>query len=127
MNLTADRLTQESSSLREKILLNECWQFRLGEIDAEGPWRTLDLPHDWGVESAFDITLPGETGKLRWWGKASYRKEFRLSPDDGQTRYTLEIEGAMSNTTVWINGRKAGGWAYGYTGFHVDITAYLAE
>src|SRR5688572_26919393 len=32
----------------------------------DSAWRKLDLPHDWGVEGAFDQALPGETGKLPW-------------------------------------------------------------
>ncbi|WP_232767350.1 glycoside hydrolase family 2 TIM barrel-domain containing protein [Geminisphaera colitermitum] len=113
------------ASPRHRHLLNEDWQFRLGDSDAPDAWRTLDLPHDWGVESGFDISLPGETGKLRWWGEAWYRKTLRLEPGDAQRLVSLEIEGAMSNATVWVNGHRAGGWAYGYTSFRVDLTPYL--
>ena len=49
----------------------------LGLRESSG-WRLLDLPHDWGVEAGFEQGLPGETGKLPWWGSAWYRKEFSL-------------------------------------------------
>ena len=26
------------------------------------------------------------------------------------------------DSTVWVNGIKVGGWAYGYSGFFLDIT-----
>ena len=39
-------------------------------------WRTLDLPHDWGVERPFDIDLPSDAGKLHWPGVAWYRKSY---------------------------------------------------
>ena len=38
----------------------------------DSAWRKLDLPHDWGVEGAFDQALPGETGKLPWQGAGWY-------------------------------------------------------
>ncbi len=119
--------TDAGCSPRQRILFNDNWQFCLGNPTTPdaGAWRTLDLPHDWGVESDFDISLPGETGKLRWWGEAWYRKTLRLESGDEHRLVSLEIEGAMSNATVWINGRRAGGWAYGYTSFHVDLTPYL--
>ena len=47
---------------------NEGWKFRLTEEDASAAafndrgWRTLDLPHDWGVEGDFKQEYPGETG-----------------------------------------------------------------
>ena len=37
----------------------------------DGESRTLNLPHDWGVEQPFLQENPGETGKLAWWGKAT--------------------------------------------------------
>ena len=53
---------------------NEGWAFT-----KDGKTTVLDLPHDWGVEAPFDISFPGETGKLPWWGKAEYSKTIRIS------------------------------------------------
>ena len=39
--------------------------------------------------------------------------------------YSLEIDGAMSNATVFLNGRELGGRPYGYIGFAVDLTPQL--
>ena len=40
-------------------------------VDADDSgWRRLDLPHDWAIEGPFDITAPGNTGKLPY---ASWR------------------------------------------------------
>lgn len=38
----------------------------------DSAWRTLDLPHDWGVEGDLDINLPAETGELPWAGVGWY-------------------------------------------------------
>ncbi|MEZ0215944.1 MAG: beta-galactosidase GalB [Rariglobus sp.] len=91
----------------------------------DSAWRKLDLPHDWGIEGPFDQALPGETGKLPWHGVAWYRKTFDLPASDAGRRITLEIDGAMSYSAVWCNGRLVGGWPYGYSSYQVDLTPYL--
>ena len=59
-----------------------------GDIKQIGPdfddssWRQLELPHDWGIEGEFRQEYPGETGKLKWWGTAWYRKHFVLPASD---------------------------------------------
>ncbi|PTY07122.1 beta-galactosidase [Opitutaceae bacterium EW11] len=87
-------------------------------------WRTLNLPHDWGIEGPFRQDLPGDTGKLPWAGPGWYRKHFRLPAEDAGRRLTLEMDGAMSCPMVWLNGQFVGGWAYGYTSFQLDLTPY---
>ncbi|NDC74449.1 DUF4982 domain-containing protein [bacterium] len=90
----------------------------------DSSWRSLDLPHDWGIEGPFDQNLPGETGKLPWHGSGWYRKTFALPATEIGTRLALEIDGAMSHSAVWLNGRFIGGWPYGYTSFSLDLTPY---
>ncbi|HEY8932429.1 MAG TPA: sugar-binding domain-containing protein, partial [Rariglobus sp.] len=91
----------------------------------DSAWRKLDLPHDWGVEGPFDQALPGETGKLPWHGVAWYRKTFDLPASDRDRVIALEIDGAMSHSAVWCNGRLVGGWPYGYSSYQLDLTPYL--
>jgi beta-galactosidase len=93
----------------------------------DSKWRALDLPHDWGIEGPFDQSLPGETGKLPWFGVAWYRKSFDLPAADRGRRISLEIDGAMSYSAVWCNGRFVGGWPYGYSSYRLDLTPYLKE
>ena len=35
----------------------------------DSSWRSLDLPHDWGIEGDFKQELPGETGKTSTVGR----------------------------------------------------------
>lgn len=88
-------------------------------------WRALDLPHDWGIEGPFKQEYPGETAKLPWWGNAWYRKVFRVDAADKGKDIYLDIDGAMSYSTVYCNGKLVGGWPYGYTSYRVDLTPYL--
>ncbi|MBR1782519.1 MAG: DUF4982 domain-containing protein [Bacteroidales bacterium] len=105
-----------------RTLWNEGWLF-----SKDGESRVLDLPHDWGVEGAFRQEYPGETGKLPWWGKAEYRKTLSVSADDLKRRIRLEIDGAMSDGKVLVNGQEAGGWPYGYASWAVALNPWLHE
>ncbi|MBI2511164.1 MAG: glycoside hydrolase family 2 protein [Opitutae bacterium] len=91
----------------------------------DSAWRTLNLPHDWGIEGPFMQELPGSTGKLPWAGTGWYRKKFTLPAEDAGRRVTLEFDGAMAYALVWCNGQLAGGWAYGYSSWRVDLTRFL--
>lgn len=88
-------------------------------------WRNLNLPHDWAIEGPFKQEYPGETGKLKWWGPVWYRKHFTLPETDMGRQIYLDVDGAMSYASVWVNGQFAGGWPYGYSSFRVDMTPFV--
>ncbi|MBK1875888.1 glycoside hydrolase family 2 TIM barrel-domain containing protein [Pelagicoccus mobilis] len=85
-------------------------------------WRKLNLPHDWGIEGPFREDLPNRTGKLPWAGIGWYRKSFELSDEDVGKRIYIDFDGAMSDSTVYLNGEKVGGWPYGYASFRIELT-----
>ncbi|RYG33706.1 glycoside hydrolase family 2 protein, partial [bacterium] len=108
--------------MRERTLFNDGWRFRKEDGTEE---RTLNLPHDWGIEGPFDQTFPGETAKLPWWGVGIYRKRFLSPESDAGRRVFLEIDGAMSHAEIHLNGHFVGAHPYGYASFHLDLTPYL--
>ncbi len=91
------------------------------EFDDAG-WRALDLPHDWGIEGPFEIDLEGATGKLPWAGIGWYRKTFPLPAADAGRRIFLDVDGAMMDARVWLNGQEVGRWPYGYSSFRLELT-----
>ena len=101
---------------------NSNWTF-----EKDGKSRVLNLPHDWGVEYPFEQVYPGETGKLPWWGSASYTKMLDVDASDLEEglRYLLDVDGAMSGAKVWCNGEMVTEWPYGYASFRADLTPYL--
>jgi beta-galactosidase len=110
-------------------LIDRGWRFQRSDpSDAasvqfdDSSWRTLDLPHDWGIEGPFQAELPNNTGKLPWAGIAWYRKSLSFDASDRDRRIFLDFDGAMSHPEVFVNGRLAGKWAYGYTSFRIEIT-----
>jgi beta-galactosidase len=91
----------------------------------DSQWRLLNLPHDWGIEGPFDKALPGGTGRLPWSGVAWYRKHLDIPAADAGKKIYLDVDGAMAYATVWINGKCAGGWPYGYASWRVDLTPFV--
>ena len=114
------------------------WQFSRDSLH----WQTVSVPHDWAISGPFDkkwdlqmvaivqngekekTEKSGRSGALPWIGEGYYATSLNVGDMSGQ-RYTLEFDGAMAEPTVYVNGRKAGFWAYGYSPFRLDITPFL--
>ncbi len=92
----------------------------------DSSWRHVNLPHDWAIEGPF---IPGPTGggmgRLPSPGVGWYRKKLAIAASDAGKSIFLDIDGAMSYATVWLNGRIVGGWPYGYSSWRVDLTPYV--
>ena len=91
----------------------------------DSAWRSLTIPHDWGIEGPFQQNLPGETAKLPWSGVGWYRKRFTVDAQSSMRQYRLHIDGAMSHGAVWCNGKFVGGWPYGYASWQLDLTPFI--
>ncbi|HKL22120.1 MAG TPA: hypothetical protein VJ904_09955, partial [Tichowtungia sp.] len=132
-------LHNSKAGIRKTISFNDNWRFdRFGimpdgsereepdglELPAfdDSDWRQLDIPHDWGIEGPFRAELPNNTGKLPWAGIGWYRKTFELPEADSGKKIFIDFDGAMSDSTIYLNGKKVGGWPYGYASFRVDLT-----
>jgi beta-galactosidase len=95
-------------------------------------WKRIDLPHDWVIAQPFSRGKPGPytqqtmQGFFAWEGVAWYRKEFTLADLAGKEVY-IYFGGAYRNSTVYINGKEAGGRAYGYASFELNITGLVKE
>ena len=89
-------------------------------------WRRVDLPHDWGIEGPFLTSGPhGGMGRLPSWGVGWYRKKLSIAAADAGKSIFLDVDGAMSYATVWVNGRIVGGWPFGYASWRLDLTPYI--
>ena len=122
-------LVAAALSLLQITPFNSLWQFFKGEEQPaeEAQWRTLDLPHDWGVEGPFDIDADGSTGKLPWMGTAWYRKSLEVSAEDLQGEVFLDFGGVMSGAEVFCNGQPVCRRPYGYSSFRAVLTPFLKE
>lgn len=135
---------EDEAGVREEITLSGEWEFWRGELDLDGEWERVVVPHDWAIYGPFDrandlqnVTVwqngemedswkTGRTGGLPYMGEGHYRRTFRLEGVEGR-RFTLLVDGAMSEPQVWINDKFVGEWKYGYAPFHLDVTEAVRE
>jgi beta-galactosidase len=88
-------------------------------------WQRVNLPHDWAIAGPFLKDGPyGGVGRLPSWGIGWYRKQFDIPAADKGRSLFLDVDGAMSYATVWLNGKLVGGWPYGYNSWRLDLTPY---
>src|SRR5579872_5036457 len=118
---------------RQRLLIDKGWKFSLSDtIGAEQPvfndnkWRTLDLPHDWSIESGFlqDAATGGGGGSVAT-GVGWYRKHFILPAPAMRKEVTIEFDGVYQNSDVWVNGHFFGHYPSGYVSFYYDISLYV--
>lgn len=92
----------------------------------DGGWERVTLPHDWAIAGPFLTTGPyGGMGRLPSWGVGWYRRTLTIPAADRGRRVFLDVDGAMSYATVWLNGRLVGGWPYGYNGWRLDLSPHV--
>jgi beta-galactosidase len=114
------------------------FKFAKADFDVSG-WRSVDLPHDWGVELPFVRDESGEgDNQLRSHGFKPlgrrypdtsvgwYRREFDIPAGDLGRRIWVEFDGAFRDVMVFVNGCFIGRNTNGYAPFRFDLTDFLA-
>jgi beta-galactosidase len=92
----------------------------------DSEWRSVSLPHDWGIEGPFDEKAPaGGAGAFLPAGVGWYRKHFVLPADAASRRVFVEFDGVMANSEVWINGFSLGKRPNGYVSFRYELTGHV--
>ena len=128
-----------TASAQRNTLNLKTWQFSRDSIN----YKPVSIPHDWAINGPFDkkwdlqfvaIEQNGETekteksgrsGALPWIGRGFYKTTVDLKKLPKTA--VLEFDGAMADPHVYINGKLAGHWAYGYNAFRVDAAPYLKK
>ncbi|GHT13752.1 hypothetical protein AGMMS4956_10440 [Bacteroidia bacterium] len=119
---------------RQVVDFTEQWQFTLAEgvADYSGKvadvslWRTLNLPHDWSIESDFSADYPASpNGGALPGGVGWYRKDFVVDAADEGKQIYIDFDGVYRNSKVWINGHLLGERPYGYASFRYDLTPHI--
>ncbi|WP_339917795.1 DUF4982 domain-containing protein [Yeosuana marina] len=130
--------------------LDENWKFQKGDFENayhvdfnDSKWENVTVPHDWAIYGPFDKEIDiqrvaieqngekiptektGRTGALPHIGTAWYRNKFSIPEFTNDKKVILLFEGAMSEPQVYLNGKKVGEWAYGYSYFYFDITDFV--
>lgn len=94
----------------------------------DSKWEQVNLPHDWAIKGPFGAPgISGGEGRLPYNGIGWYRKKVTFDSADisAGSRFYLDMDGAQSYTSVFLNGVLVGGWPYGYNAFRLDLTPYV--
>ncbi len=111
--------------MRQIISLNRKWSFRKGvnEVPAVTPedWDFVNVPHCWNA-------IDGQDGGNDYFrGTCCYVKDLDREEIPTADKYYLEINGANSSATVFMNGEKLASHDGGYSTWRVDITEALKK
>jgi len=111
--------------MRKIISINRKWSFRKGvsEVPAVAPvdWDFVNIPHCWNA-------IDGQDGGNDYYrGTCCYVKDIDMEEIPTADKYYLEINGANSSATVYMNGNKLASHDGGYSTWRVDITEELAK
>lgn len=132
---------------RTEMLLEKGWKFTKGDVSGaestsfnDTHWESVVVPHDWAIYGPFDrnndlqnvavtqnfekeaSVKTGRTGGLPYGGVGWYRTRFDVEPG---RQTMLVFDGAMSEAKVYVNGKEACFWPFGYNSFYCDVTSFL--
>ncbi len=117
---------------RNWINFNENWLFTKGNpANAEtvnfddSRWEIVNVPHDWAITGPFNQEVEGYTGKLPWKGEGWYRKTFTVDKADKGNQVYFLFDGIMAFPKIYINGKLAGEWDYGYNSFYTEVSEFI--
>jgi beta-galactosidase len=123
--ITSCTQKQNEYPARSKSNINLAWLYsenttrNINTIQSEQYWENVNLPHSWNSEDATD-NLPGYRRSASW-----YKKHLAIERVNQNQKYLLYFEGANITSTIYVNGKEAGGHIGGYIGFEIDITDYV--
>ena len=111
--------------MRKIISLNQKWSFRkdISEVPAVTPvdWDFVNIPHCWNA-------IDGQDGGNDYFrGTCCYVKDIDMEEIPTADKYYLEINGANSSATVFMNGNELASHDGGYSTWRVDITEELKK
>ena len=111
--------------MRKIISLNRKWSFRkdVSEVPAVTPtdWDFVNVPHCWNA-------IDGQDGGNDYYrGTCCYVKDIDMEEIPTAEKYYLEINGANSSATVFMNGNKLASHDGGYSTWRIDITDELKK
>ena len=124
--LKTDLAAAPNSSGRLTFLLNSNWRFSATRTQGD---TTPDFD-----DSGFDlVTVPHTNKRVPWHSfdeksyqfVSIYRRKFRLPPEAQGRHVFVDFDGAMTASTVWINGERLGEYRGGYTPFSFYLTPHI--
>jgi len=84
---------------------------------AELKYKSVHIPHDWMITNTCNLYRSSV---------GFYKKTFALAETAGK-HISILFEGVYMNSAVFVNGKLAGVWRYGYAQFEYDVSALIQK
>ncbi len=139
---------------RIKTRLHLDWKFKFFDMGTltddvfkcdfdDSAWENITVPHDWAAKGEFKrendigflevwqdgirspIEHTGRTGGLPHVGCGIYRKWIEIPATAKGRRFSLEFDGIMWESNVYINGKHVNFCHFGYKSFEIDISDFI--
>lgn len=128
ISATGNAFAADYADQREKLNFNQGWKFIRKNISAAVDptypvkelerWESVNLPHTVRVE-------PYTNSSKNYQGPATYVKHFPSNPAWKGKKVTLEFEGVMGVSDVWVNGKHLTTKQAAATGENTNYGGYL--
>ncbi|WP_109486978.1 glycoside hydrolase family 2 protein [Occallatibacter savannae] len=126
---TVDVIGQERETAGRALLsINRNWRYSPAKVEGaespqfdDGKFDRVVIPHT-------NIELPWHNFDDREYEFVStYRRRFKFPKEAEGKRVFVDFEGAMTASTVWINGERLGEYRGGFTPFSFELTKHLRK
>ena len=113
---------------RTILPMNRSWRYHPAKVDgAHAP--------DFNDSSFEVVTVPHTNVQLPWHSFdekeyafiSTYRRRFKYPRNAAGKRVFVDFDGAMTASTVWINGTLLGEYKGGFTPFSFELTSHLRQ
>ena len=101
--------------MRTVLNFNEKWLFNKKGENVSNEQELVNIPHCWNAVDGMD------GGNDYYRGTACYQKSFNKSDLPESDKYYLEIKGANSSASVYLNGEKLATHHGGYSTWRVEL------
>src|SRR5579872_3925175 len=106
--------------------MNRNWCYQAAKVDGAESVNFDDAKFD-------QVTIPHTNVELPWHSfdekdyafVSTYRRKFKLPEGTEGKRIFVDFEGAMTASTVWINGVRLGEYKGGFTPFSFELTQHV--
>jgi beta-galactosidase len=119
---------EEPAHGRLNLPMNRGWRYHPGKIEGA---HAVDFD-----DSSFErVVVPHTNVRLPWHNfddksyefVSTYRRRFKMPAAARDKRVFIDFEGAMTASTVWINGISLGEYKGGFTPFSFELTPHLRQ
>ena len=120
---------QQNTSGRVTYNFNPGWKLYVGDVPSaesvdfsDQDWKAITLPHAWNEDEAFKKSIEDLSTGIAW-----YRKHFKVSKSDQNSKIFLEFEGIRQAGEFYLNGQFIGRHENGVMAFGFDISGLLND